>query len=157
MQSLVLSQLTGKFPPFTLLNCSGLLWKLLLMSKTIQKLAQTEWRSSTNPYNIYQHKLWFTKSVNYFLYQKLLILDIHHVHLYRLKKKKWFLSPLMHTQVIVSSSGPNKVINVGTAATKIHHSEDVCPLGLFSWVHRLCLEAAVTAASSIFPKSTSST
>lgn len=40
MQSLVLSQLTGKFPPFTLLNCSGLLWKLLLMSKTIQKLAQ---------------------------------------------------------------------------------------------------------------------
>lgn len=66
MQSLVLSQLTGIFPPFTLLNCSGLLWKLLLMSKTIQKLAQTVWRSSTNPYNIYQQKLWFTRSVNYF-------------------------------------------------------------------------------------------
>ena len=97
MQSLVLSQLTGKFPPFTLLNCSGLLWKLLLMSKTIQKLAQTEWRSSTNPYNIYQHKLWFTKSVNYFLYQKLLILDIHHVHLYRLKKKVISLSSDAHT------------------------------------------------------------
>lgn len=29
---------------------------------------------------------------------------------------------LMHTQVIVSSSGLNKVINVGTAASKIHHS-----------------------------------
>lgn len=36
-QSLVLSRRTGTFPPFTPLNCSGLLWKLLLMSKTIQK------------------------------------------------------------------------------------------------------------------------
>lgn len=56
-QSLALSQLTGEFPPFTLLNRSGLLWKLLLMSKTIQELAQTVWRSRTNPYNIYQQKL----------------------------------------------------------------------------------------------------
>lgn len=43
--------------PFTLLNCSGLLWKWLLMSKTIQKLAQTAWHNSTNPYNIHQQKL----------------------------------------------------------------------------------------------------
>lgn len=154
MQSLVLSQLTGKFPPFTLLNCSGLLWKLLLMSKTIQKLAQTEWRSSTNPYNIYQQKLWFTKSVNYFCIKSCSYwISIMYIYI----DKKWFLSSLMHTQVIVSSSGPNKVINVDTAASKIHHSEDVCPLGLFSWVHQLCLEVAMTAASSIFPKSTSST
>lgn len=37
----------------------------------------------------------------------------------------------MHTQVIVSGSGLNKVINVSTAATKNHHSQDVSTRPLF--------------------------
>lgn len=51
---------------------------------------------------------------------------------------------LMRTRVIVSSSGPNKVINVGTAASKIHHSQDVCPLGLFSSVPLHCPQLLFT-------------
>lgn len=123
MQSLVLSQLTGKFPPFTLLNCSGLLWKLLLMSKTIQKLAQTVWRSSstTKPYNIHKeaviYKVLCIKSCSYWIFIMYIYIE-NMIFLSFLQQS----ASLMHTQVIVSRSGLNKVINVGTAASKIHHS-----------------------------------
>lgn len=123
-QSLVLSRHTGTFPPFTPLNCSGLLWKLLLMSKTIQKLEEqcvAEVLDSTPLIN---------RSCDS-QGQKLLIC-IFVIYIYIRKS----LFPKMEC-TIVANTGYCKqfwyeVIQEGKSALKMQHRQDVSNRSLFS-------------------------